>query len=134
MNTRSRKRGTTLVELLCCLVFLSLAVYPMLACISGSQIRSQNAEDRLIAIGLIQDQIEKQRGNALTLVLVPGTTVTTTTPTSMTTPVTVTTAISTTAGYTDLYTVAVTASWGTPVTPWRNGNVTIATYIRAPHV
>jgi len=134
MNRVHKKQGTTLIELMCCLVFLSLAVYPMLACISGSQVRSQRAEDRMIALGLVQDQIEKQRGIALTLALTTGTTTTTTTPTSMTTPVTVTTTISLVAGYTDLYLVSVSASWGTAVTPWRVGTLSLATYMRAPHV
>jgi len=134
MSRFHKKRGTTLIELMCCLVFLSLAVYPMLACISGSQIRSQNAEDRMIVLGLVQDQIEKQRGIALTLALTTGTTTSTTTPTSMTTPVTVTTTISLVAGTTDEYLVSVSATWGSAVNPWRNGTISIATYMRAPHV
>ena len=134
MNRLKKMRGTTLVELLACLVFLSVAVYPMLACISGSQIRSQNAEDRLIVLGMVQDQIEKQRGNALTLALVPGTSTSTTTPASMTTPVTLTTTIALVSGYTDLYSVSASATWGTSVTPWRTGTISLVTYMRAPHV
>lgn len=131
---RQRKRGTTLVELMCCLVFLSLAVYPMFACITGSQARAMNAQDRLLAYALVQDKIETQRATALTTALTVGTSSATSTPTTMTTPVTVTTTIALVAGYTDLYSVTVSATWGTPVLPWRNGNISLATYMRAPHV
>lgn len=134
MTRRSKKRGTTLVELMACLVFLSLAVYPMLACITGSQTRALNAQDRLLVLGALEDKIETQRGIALTLALTTGTTSSTTTPTGLVSSLTITQTITLVTGYSDLYQVSETGTWGSAVLPWRNGSMTISTYMRAPHV
>jgi hypothetical protein len=120
------------VELMACLVFLSLAVYPMLACISGATARSMNAQERMVVLGLVEDQLESCRSTARTSALTLGTTTTTLTPGTVYTPVIVTKVISAVAGYTDLFQVAVTATWGSATLPNRNGSITLTAYMRAP--
>ena len=128
------KSGFTLVELLCCLAFLSLAVYPMLSCITYSIKSVLRAQDQMMVMGLVQDAIENQRATAYTSALTPGTTSTTSTPTGMLESVTVTTTIALVSGYTDLYSVQVTGTWQDASINGTTGTITVTTYMRAPHV
>ena len=117
-----------------CLVFLSVAIYPMLTCLTQAQADSYNAQERMIVMGLIQDQFETQRTIANGSALTTGTTVSTQNPAGVYTSVSMTTVIALVTGYTDLFSVQVTASWGNATLPNRNGTITLTTYMRAPHV
>lgn len=127
-----RKRGTTLVEILVSLVFLSLAIGPMVACVSQAQSAALNAQERYYVLGKVRDVIEAQRANALGALLTTGTT--TTTANGIWTPVTITTTIAGVSGYSDLYSVDVKATWGNATIPNRGGTIEIITYMRGLHV
>jgi prepilin-type N-terminal cleavage/methylation domain-containing protein len=134
MSLRRKRRGFTLIEMLACIVFLGVTVYPILGCITQSQARELNAQDQMTVLGLIQDQIEGQRAIAYTTALTTGTTNTTPTPTGMTATVTLSRVITLVSGYTDLYQVQVTGTWTNTAVPNRNGSITLTTMMRAPHV
>jgi len=132
MRNKTRN-GTTLVELLVCLVFLATTVGSMCYAIAQAQNVAANAGDRLLVMGAVMDQIEAQRSTALTTALTTGTTTTTKTGVVWTS-INLTTAISLVSGYTDLYKVDVTGTWGNSTIPTRNGSIEVITYMRAPHV
>ncbi|HEY3780959.1 MAG TPA: type II secretion system protein [Fimbriimonadaceae bacterium] len=134
MRKRRKKGGFTLVEMLACLAFLSLAIYPMLTCITWSLKTALQTQDRMWVEGLVQDSIETQRGTALTSALTAGTTTTANTPTGMSCTVTVKTVIALVSGYTDLYSVTVTGTWTDAVFNKNQSTITLVTYMRAPHV
>src|SRR5579862_3180875 len=111
MRRRIGTHGFTLVELLACLAFLSLAVYPMLSCITWSLKTAQRTQDEMWVEGVVLDQIETERTVALSSALTTGTTSTTKTPTGMSVSITLQTVIALVTGYTDLYSVQVTGTW-----------------------
>ena len=133
-RSRKEKRGTTLVELLVCLTFLSLTVYPMLSCVTYSIRNSQRSQEQMVVMGLIQDALDTQRATALSSALTAGTTSVNYTPTTTNTQVTVTTTIALVTGYTDLYQVTVTGTWNDATVNFNNSSLVISTYMRAPHV
>jgi len=134
MAPRRKSKGFTLVEMLACLTFLSLSVYPMLSCITYSIKSVLRAQDQMMTMGLVQDAIETQRSNAYSAALTPGTTTTNSTPTGMSVSVQVTTVITLMTGYSHLYSVAVTGTWQDTITNGTTGTITITTYMEAPHV
>lgn len=123
-----------MIELLCCLAFLSLAVYPMLSCITWSIKTALRTQNQMWVEGLVLDKIESERAIALTSALTAGTTVTNSTPTGMSSSVTLTTVIAKVTGYADLYSVQVTGSWNNELVNANTSTVTVTTYMRAPHV
>ncbi len=129
-----RRKGFTLIELLACLTFLSLAVYPMLSCITWSIKTALRTQDQMWVEGVVLDKIESERATALSSALTTGTTTSTSTPTGMSAVVTLTTVIALVSGYTDLYSVQVTATWTDALMNGNLSTVTITTYMRAPHV
>lgn len=58
------QRGTSLVELLVAVVFLAVCAVPLLSMVVSSQVRSNEASSRAIALALAQDEIEGQRTSA----------------------------------------------------------------------
>lgn len=132
-RTCRRQSGTTLVELLATLVFLSLCVAPMLAAITSTQSTAASSSDRMLVMAVVADAIESYRGTAETYSLTPSGTSTQVTVAGVYTKVQLNKTVSLVSGYTDLYLVTVTASWGSATMPNRNGSITVSTYMRAPH-
>lgn len=120
--------------MLACLAFLSLAVYPMLSCVTWSIKTALQAQDRMWVSGLVQDALDAQRAAALNAALTTGTTTTSSTPTGMSCSVRVQTVVSLVSGYTDLYQVAVTATYTDVAFNNNASTMTVTTYMRAPHV
>lgn len=131
---RGRTHGFTLVELLACLAFLSLAVYPMLSCITWSLKTALRTQDEMWVEGVVLDQIETERTAALSAALTTGTTTTTKTPTGMSATITLQTIIALVSGYTDLYSVQVTGTWNDVLVNSHSSSIVLTTYMRAPHV
>jgi Tfp pilus assembly protein PilV len=69
-----RRRGTSLIELLVAIVFLSVCVVPMLRMVVANQMRSNEAAARGIALAMAQDEICLQRRTAKTTRPTVGTT------------------------------------------------------------
>jgi len=134
MRARTRNRGFTLIELLACLAFLSLAVYPMLSCITWSLKTALRTQDQMWVEGVVLDQIETERTIALSSALTVGTTSTNKTPTGMSVSVTVQTVIALVSGYSDLYSVQVTGTWNDVLMNKNSSSIVLTTYMRAPHV
>jgi hypothetical protein len=116
------------------MAFLSLAVYPMLSCITWSIKTALRTQNQMWVEGAILDKIESERAVALTSALTTGTTTTSSTPTGMSSAVTLVTVIAKVTGYTDLYSVQVTGTWNNELVNGNSSSVTVTTYMRAPHV
>jgi hypothetical protein len=106
----------------------------MLGTINQAQVSAMNARERLIVMGMVQDEIDKQRSLARTTALTTGTTTSTQTSSSVYTNIALTDAITLVSGYTDLYQVDITATWGDKTLMlYRTGTIEVITYMRAPH-
>src|SRR5688572_10886970 len=102
-NTR-RTHGTTLVELLMTIVFLAVAVAPILTLISSSQSRANETRQRTIALGIAQDEIEKAKSNNRNEGGVSkGAVVTTLTPVGALYPLKVTVNVTAVTSFKDIY-------------------------------
>ncbi|MFY9234518.1 MAG: type II secretion system protein [Fimbriimonadaceae bacterium] len=55
---RLRRKGTTLVELLVTIVFMAVAVGPIVSLITASHTRANVSKQRMLALGLAQNELE----------------------------------------------------------------------------
>lgn len=131
-----RRNAFTLVELLCCLTFLSLAVYPILACIRDSNNRYQIAKFRHLVMGKAQDAIEADRALAYTNALSAGTTTSSGTLSGSNISYTTTTTVTAVSGYTDLFLVTASCAWSNAALDnfGSTGSISVSTYMRNNHV
>src|SRR5688572_8032978 len=97
-----RRKATTLIELLITIVFLAIAVVPMLTLINSSQTRANETRQRMIALGVAQDEIEKAKSATRTGGMATGNSSRTTTPTGALYPLQITTAVQIAAPFTNI--------------------------------
>ena len=105
-NLRLRA-GTTLVELLITIVFLAVAVVPILTLINSSQSRANETRQRMIALGVAQDEIENAKSATRTGGLATGNSSRSTTPAGALYPLQITTKVQTVAPFDDIQEVQV---------------------------
>jgi type II secretory pathway pseudopilin PulG len=123
------RRGTTLVELMVCVVFLGLCSAAMLGAIGTASRSSSIAEEKLIAVTLAKNELDKARaaGNKGTLTAFNVTT--NPTGTGIKYPVTVQTVSVAVAGVADLYFVRTRVSWTSDTGNEHSGKVDLETYV-----
>lgn len=123
-------RGTTLVELMVCVIFLGLCAGAMLNSIGTAGRQSSIAEERILGVTLAKNELDKARAMARANTLVVGTTTTNPTNTGIKYPVTVTTTVSVAPpGNQDLYLVHAVVSWTSDTTQDHSGSIALDTYV-----
>jgi len=126
-----KARGTTLVELLVCVVFLGLCSAAMLGAIGTASRSSSIAEEKLIALTLAKNELDKARLAAAKGTLGVFNVTTNPTGTGIKYPVTVQTIATTVGGVTDLYYVRTRVSWASDTGNEHSGKVDLETYVVA---
>ena len=121
--------GTTLVELLICVIFLGLCAAAMLNAVGAASRQASVAEEKLLALATAKNQIAQQQAAARDGTLAVGTSTTNPTDTGIRFPVTVTTTVSAVGGYTDLYQVLTRVSWVSDIGAEHSGAVQLQTYV-----
>lgn len=126
-----KARGTTLVELLVCVVFLGLCSAAMLGAIGTASRSSSIAEEKLIALTLAKNELDQARAAAAKGTLTVSNVTTNPTGTGIKYPVTVQTIATTVGGVTDLYYVRTRVSWASDTGNEHSGKVDLETYVVA---
>lgn len=130
MSRRARKlAGTTLVELLICVIFLGLCAAAMLNAVSAAGRQASIAEEKLLALAVAKNELANAQAAAKTGTIVVGTTTTNPTDTGIKYPVSVKTVISAVSGYSDLYQVSSQVTWTADTGAALSGQVTLETYV-----
>lgn len=124
-----KARGTTLVELLVCVVFLGLCSAAMLGAIGTASRSSSIAEEKLIALTLAKNELDQARAAAAKGTLTVSNVTTNPTGTGIKYPVTVQTIATTVGGVTDLYYVRTRVSWASDTGNEHSGKVDLETYV-----
>lgn len=125
---RGRLGGSSLIELLIAVIFLGIGATTIVSAVSTGATRALYAKHRETALALVQNQIDAVRITSRTSSLTVGTTVTTGGASNIPAGVTVTTTISLVSGYTNLYDVAITATWPEKS---KTDSLKVETYVRA---
>lgn len=123
------RRGTTLVELLVCAVFLGLCSAAMLGAIGAASRSSSVAEEKLIAAILAKNELDKARAAAAQGTLTVSNTTTNPTDTGIKYPVKVQTVVVAVTGVADLYLVRTRVSWTSDTSNEHSGYVDLETYV-----
>lgn len=121
--------GTTLVELLVCVVFIGLCSAAMLGAMGSASRSSSIAETKLLALTLAKNELDKARAAGGAGTISVGTSTTTPTGTGIKYPVTVQRQITSVAGVPDLYFVRARVTWTSSVGSEHSGQVTVETYV-----
>lgn len=124
-----KARGTTLVELLVCVVFLGLCSAAMLGAIGTASRSSSVAEEKLIALTLAKNELDQARAAAAKGTLTVSNVTTNPTGTGIKYPVTVQTIATTVGGVNDLYYVRTRVSWASDTGNEHSGKVDLETYV-----
>lgn len=124
-----KARGTTLVELLVCVVFLGLCSAAMLGAIGTASRSSSIAEEKLIALTLAKNELDQARAAAAKGTLTVSNVTTNPTGTGIKYPVTVQTIATTVGGVADLYYVRTRVSWASDTGNEHSGKVDLETYV-----
>lgn len=130
VGVRARKRaGTTLVELLVCVIFLGLCSAAMLNAIAAAGKQASIAEEKLLALAVAKNELAAAQAAARQGSIVEGSTESHPTDTGIKYPVVVLTTISLVSGHTDLYKVNSLVSWTSDVGQEHSGKVQLETYV-----
>ncbi len=125
----SSRAGTTLVELMVCLVFIGLCSAAMVNAIGAASRQASIAEEKLLALATAKTELAKAQVNARDNAIVVGTTTTYPSDTGIRYPVTVRTVISPVGTYADLYLVSTLVSWESNTGREHSGKVELQTYV-----
>ncbi len=124
-----RRAGTTLVELMVCMVFLGLCSAAMLNAIGAASRQASIAEEKLLALSTAKNELAKAQADARANSISVGSTTTYPTDTGIKYPVSVQTTISAVGGYVDLYLVTTRVTWTSTSGPEHSGKVDLQTYV-----
>jgi type II secretory pathway pseudopilin PulG len=130
MRKATRRKGTTLAELLVATVFLGICAASILGAVTSAIAHTGQAERRSFALGAAEASIEALRASHISSSPSTGSTIDTI-PLPGGRSGTRTRVVALVSGYTDLYTVTVTLSWTESFGP---DTITIETLVRAPDV
>lgn len=121
--------GTTLVELLVCVIFLGLCSAAMLNAVGAASRQAAVAEEKLLALATAKNELAAKQAAARNGTLVVGSATSNPSDTGIKYPVTVQTDVSPVTGYTDLYLVSARVTWVSDVGAEHSGSVKLQTYV-----